>query len=137
MKWIAGLMAGAIVLLAHSLPPLLAQKIGNKGVVVVDFFASWCHSCQKELPAVQRFIHSHPNIRLISVDVDEDKETGEAFVKELGLQGDVIFDTKGSIVESFDPAGIPALYIFKDGKLKQSIIGARENIEVLLLEAIR
>ena len=137
MKWIVSLVSGAIVLLAQPLPPQLAQKIGDKGVVVVDFFASWCHGCQKELPVVQRFIHSHPDVRLIGVDVDEHKEAGEAFVKELGLQGDVIFDTKGRIIQFFDPAGIPALYIFKDGKLKQSIIGARENIEALLLEAIR
>lgn len=137
MRAVVVWMVGVLVLLAQPLPPQLAGTIDKKGIVLVDFFASWCHSCRKELPILLDFVKRHPDISLVAVDVDENKEAGEAFVEELGLKSVVLYDTKQEIIKAFDPAGIPALYIFKDGKLVGSIIGARKNIQAHILKAIQ
>ncbi len=109
-----------------------ALGIRDKGVYVIDFFASWCHSCEKELP----LLNTLKNARIIGVDVDENVEDGRRFVKELGLGFDVIEDPEGAIVSRFDPAGIPAIYIIKDGKVAGTIIGARPDIDRAIASAL-
>ncbi len=120
----------ALLLVALSLfgmDKALLQKLGiqERGVYVVDFFASWCHSCQKEL----LLLNSMNSVEIVGVDVDENIDEGKTFVKKLGLKFKVIYDPKGEIVSKFDPPGIPALYIIKDGEVVRSIIGARPHID--------
>ncbi|MRI58135.1 MAG: cytochrome C biogenesis protein [Epsilonproteobacteria bacterium] len=128
----------ALLLVALSLFGMdrgLMSKLGiqEKGVYVIDFFASWCHSCQKELP----LLNAMDSVQIIGVDVDENMDDGKAFVKKLGLKFKVIYDPKGEIVSKFDPPGIPALYIIKDGEVVHSIIGARPHIDKDLAKILK
>ena len=69
--------------------------------VVVDFWATWCGPCMKLGPLLEELAAEREDIIVAKVDVDQHPE----FAAELGI------DT------------IPALFLFKNGKLEKRCIG--------------
>ena len=127
------------MLLAYAyqeIPLDMQKKVGiEDGVYVVAFFASWCHSCQKELPKLQRLYQK--GIKIVGVDVDEDLTKAKNFQQSLHLTFPVINDTKGKIIEKFNPIGIPAIYIIKNKKIAATLIGAHENIDAIIVHKLK
>jgi len=120
--------------------PDIQQKLGlqNNKTYVIDFFASWCISCKHELPLIEKLSkQTDANVTVIGVDVDEDKQKGKAFQKELGLTFHIIDDSKGEIIKEFDPVGMPAVYIVKNGVVQKMILGAKDDIDQLILQAVK
>ncbi len=108
--------------------------ISQSGVYVVDFFASWCNSCKKELPLINNL--SAKGVNVIGVDVDENIQDATNFTQEMGLNFKVVKDPKGEIIKSFNPPGMPAIYIIKNGKVIDTIFGAHDSIDKFILSKI-
>jgi len=113
-----------------------------KKIYIVDFFASWCKSCKKEMPLIAKFYHTLPKeqVEIIGIDVDEDTHSGLQFqqnLKEAGsLPFQVINDPKGEIIGRFAPIGVPAIYIIKDHTVVGMQVGAQNDIDTLLQHTI-
>ena len=118
-------------------------EIKDNKIYVIDFFASWCASCKREMPYLSKVNDTidKSKIEFIGINVDEDLKKGQTFQKELReakkLNFKVVDDPKGEIVKLFEPVGMPALYIVKDGKVVDFLFGARDNIDKLLLDVLR
>ncbi|MDR1408153.1 MAG: TlpA family protein disulfide reductase [Tannerella sp.] len=58
-------------------------------IVMLQFTASWCSVCRKEMPFIESDIWlkhgSNPKFALYGVDRDEPQETVEAFVKQMAV----------------------------------------------------
>ncbi len=123
------------------LPKFAIEKLSlqNNKVYIVDFFASWCHSCKKELPLINKLNSSidKNTTEIIGVDVDEDIEEGKRFQKELALNFKVVNDANNKIVSAFNPVGMPSVFIVKNGKVITVIAGAKENIDSYILEGLK
>lgn len=84
--------------------------------LVVNFWASWCPPCVKELPAIEalrkKFQNTNVQIIALSVDPKMDAEGVAAFVAEKSL-GDVALylDSKGSVQESLSLEALPVTLI--------------------------
>ena len=80
--------------------------------VLVDFWASWCGPCKMLSPVVEELAEAHPKIAVAKVNVDENPEL--AMVYRI--------------------SAIPALILFKDGKVAKQSVGyqPREALEELL-----
>ena len=111
-------------------------KLEPNKVYVVDFFASWCKSCKKELPLVNK-IYQEKVVEVVAVNVDKNREDGEALVKELNLTFPVVYDQDKSLVKSFDPLGFPAIYYIQNGKVLHVIFGAVDEIDKKITEDIK
>jgi len=103
-------------------------KLQANQTYVIDFFASWCKSCKKELPLVEKVAKENV-ANIIGVNVDKKEEDGKKFVSDLGLTFPVIYDNDKKLVEAFDPMGFPAIYYVKDGKVVNVIFGAVDDID--------
>ncbi len=103
-------------------------KLQANQTYVIDFFASWCKSCKKELPLVEKVAKENV-ANVIGVNVDKKEEDGKKFVSDLGLTFPVIYDNDKKLVEAFDPMGFPAIYYVKDGKVVNVIFGAVDDID--------
>ncbi|MCP4326449.1 MAG: TlpA family protein disulfide reductase [Alteromonadales bacterium] len=103
-----------------------------KGQVgVVDFFASWCLSCAKEIPDIKKMIKqdSQQKMHVVGIDVDEELDEGIAFQKELAIDFPVINDVEQKIISEFSPVAMPALYYIMDNKIVGKHIGAIDQID--------
>ena len=109
-------------------------------IYIIDFFASWCNSCEKEIPYISKVSEKvdPTKVEIIGIDVDKDIAKGEAFQKELksknSLSFRVINDPKNDIIKEFKPIGMPALFYIKDAKVLKVIYGAVDNIDEVILE---
>jgi len=104
-------------------------------IYIIDFFASWCSSCKKEIPLISKVNKKidPTHVEIIGIDVDKDNEKAMAFQKKLRLKEKLNFrvvnDPKNIIVSKFNPIGMPALYYVKEGKVVDIIYGAVDNID--------
>jgi len=114
----------------ESIPQEIQEQLNleqNK-TYVIDFFASWCKSCKKELPLINN-LYNNQQINLIGINVDKDKSDAQKFVSELSLSFPVVYDSNKKLVESFSPVGFPAIYYVKNGKIVHTIFGAVSEID--------
>ncbi len=122
----------------------VASKLGLKSdkIYVLDFFASWCGSCKKEMPllsALNKNIDKN-RVEIIGIDADENPKKGMAFQDEMKKKGSLNFrvynDPKGEIVSKFNPVGFPAVYIVKDLKVVSAHMGAKDHIDRVISKEI-
>lgn len=113
-------------------------KLGS-GITVIDFFASWCVSCEKELPLVSKLSNDIDEsiVKFIGVDSDEELNEGLDFQKKLGLNFFVFNDTNQEVVAKFNPLGMPAIYYIKDKKIVKVIFGAVNHIDEVIKKDIK
>ncbi|MDT7944017.1 MAG: TlpA disulfide reductase family protein [Dehalococcoidia bacterium] len=55
--------------------------------VYLNFWATWCGPCERELPDIARLRRSHPDLVVIGINRAEPPERALRFLKNLGLSG--------------------------------------------------
>ena len=107
----------------------------NDKVYIIDFFASWCGSCKKEIPLISKanMVLDAKSVEIIGVDVDKDAQKAAVFQKQLKsnhtLNFRVVNDVDNHIIHAFNPIGMPALYYVKNGRVENIIFGAVDDID--------
>lgn len=79
--------------------------------VLIDFWASWCGPCKMLSPIIEEISDERSDIKVCSVNVDEEEE----------------LSTK------FNIYSIPALFVVKDGNITNKSAGYMPKEEVLKL----
>jgi cytochrome c biogenesis protein CcmG, thiol:disulfide interchange protein DsbE len=84
------------------------------GVVVVNFFASWCAPCDDEAPILarlqRRLARTHDGT-VIGVAVDDASEDTRAFVASHGLTFPILRDVDRSLANGYKVTGLPETYV--------------------------
>jgi len=78
-------------------------------VVMLQFTASWCSVCRKEMPHIEADIwkkyKNNPNFALYGIDLDESKDIVEKFAKQIPVTYSLALDPKGGIFYQFAEKG--------------------------------
>jgi len=86
-------------------------------VVMLQFTASWCSVCNKEMPFIEKEIRQkykdNPDFVLVGIDYKEQPEQIEKFIKATKITYPILLDTNGRIFE---------LYAEKDAGVTRNII---------------
>ncbi len=110
-------------------------------IYILDFFASWCPSCEKELPVLSKIYPDlkQRGITLIGIDVDTKIEDGKRFQEKMKnhLPFEVINDTSNTIINQYKPKGMPALIVINNNKVCGKVFGAIANLEEKIEEQIK
>jgi peroxiredoxin len=104
-------------------------------VVLVDFWASWCEPCKKELPLLSGLVprlRSH-GVEIIAVNIDDDRGHAEQFVKEHHLSLTVVEDSDKRIVGEYGPPKMPTSFVVdKKGVVRAVNAGFEEGDQAKL-----
>ncbi|KAL2918183.1 hypothetical protein HK105_202110 [Polyrhizophydium stewartii] len=74
----------------------------QSGVVVVDFYATWCGPCKMISPKFHDFSNVYTTIKFIQVDVDDAPD----------------------VAENANIRAMPTFQVYKDGKMVDELVGA-------------
>ncbi len=102
-------------------------------VVVLDFWATWCPPCVKGMPILDKVAKERKDkgLKVYAINVEEDKETIEAFMKERKLELSVLLDPEGETGKAYGASAIPETVIIgKDGTVKKVMVGLHPEEEL-------
>ena len=84
------------------------EKVAE-GVVLVDFFATWCGPCKMIAPVISQIAEEYKGrVKVGKVNVDDEN----------------------TLAMKYQIASIPTLILFKDGKPVKSLIGLHSKSEI-------
>jgi len=95
-------------------------------VVLVNFWATWCPYCRKEMPAMQRFYDDFRGrgFEILAFSIDDDPAKVAQFMRKEGYTFAAAM-ADGDIQQAFGPVSqVPmSMIIDRDGRLRHSIKG--------------
>jgi len=118
-------------------------QVTQDKLYIIDFFASWCGSCKKEIPLISLANQKidTTKVEIIGIDVDKKVAQGIKFQNKLKkdnhLNFRVINDPQNLVIADFAPIGMPTLYYIKNKKIVKIITGAVDNIDKVILQDIK
>lgn len=95
--------------------------------LMLQFTASWCSVCRKEMPFIERDIwqkhKDNPNFYLLGIDRDEPLDKVQEFIKQTGVTYPVALDPDGDVF---------ALYAERNAGITRNVIVNAEGRIVML-----
>lgn len=70
------------------------DEFTKDGLVLIDFFATWCGPCKMLSPVIEQVANEHPELKVVKVDVDE----------------------APALAARYDVQAIPSLFLLKNGE---------------------
>ncbi len=112
------------------------------GIVLVNFWATWCPPCVKEMPSLQRLQQQFKpdEFKVVLVNLGQSASTVNDFFKQqtLELSLPVYLDAKGGAFTALGIKGMPLSYLLNDkGETIEAIVGAREWDHPANITAVR
>jgi len=82
-------------------------------VVLIVFFATWCPSCQDEMPKLESICERYKasKFEVLAVNIKENANSVRAFADDNKLSFPVLLDSKGGVANTFKVRYIPRIFI--------------------------
>jgi peroxiredoxin len=98
--------------------------------VVLNFWATWCEPCKRELPALQATAeHYGADVTIIGIDQGEEAPVVEEYLNQYNLTYPVILDRDFAISAKYNVAGLPTtFFIDSAGIIRHLWIGEMNRI---------
>lgn len=120
----------------------LSEFVGNGKVVLIDFWASWCPPCRKEMPHLVELYKQYKNkgFEIVGISLDSKPEAWAKGVKDLNITWTQLSDLKGwqnAGAALYGVNSIPhTVLVDKDGTIIAKNIHG-EEIDAKLQEALK
>lgn len=101
--------------------------------LVINFWATWCTYCVKEMPALQAQWKKWQDqgVVILGINTGEDEMTVQNFAKQTGADFPILFDTDNKAVRDYGVVPMPTtFFVDKKGEIS-SIHEGELNLETL------
>jgi peroxiredoxin len=111
-------------------------------VVLVNFWATWCPPCRREMPSMQRAWTQlkGENFEMLAVNVGEDEDTifGFTFSTGVELTFPILLDRDAQVIKAWPVIALPTSFVVDpQGRIVYRAVGGREWDDPELLKKIR
>jgi len=98
-------------------------------VVILNFWATWCPPCRREMPALERLWQKVKNKEMVvlAVNVGENADIIFEFTGNYPVSFPLLMDKDGKVIENYPVQGLPTTYIIDPhGNVTHRAVGGRE-----------
>jgi thiol-disulfide isomerase/thioredoxin len=79
--------------------------------VILNFWATWCVPCERELPAIVEFLREQDAVAVIAINIGETVEQVQPWLEERGLTSiPVVLDENLNVRDQYGVFNIPITY---------------------------
>lgn len=90
----------------------LSDYRGKK--VILNFWATWCPPCKKEMPAMEKFYQkAGDDVEILAVNIDPQYNVKE-FTDKLGITFPILLDKKDEVNSAYSVMTIPTTYFINE-----------------------
>jgi thiol-disulfide isomerase/thioredoxin len=124
----------------HALKDYLGQ------VVMVNFWATWCPPCRREMPSMEALYRKfrEDGFTVLAVNEWEDPELVFPYMGQLSVfpTFPVLFDRDGEVSQAFQVKGLPTTFLLdKQGRIVFRAVGGRDfnhpEVEQIIRELLK
>jgi cytochrome oxidase Cu insertion factor (SCO1/SenC/PrrC family) len=92
--------------------------------VLINFWATYCAPCRREMPLIERTAAQHPRLVVLLIDERDSHQSASAFVTQLQINSTVLFDGDGKVGDAYGISGLPTTFFIRsDGGIEGRYIG--------------
>ncbi len=136
-------MASVPPILGGTAPPFEGETLDGRVLkssdmqgqyVVMNFWATWCVPCVKEMPELQKahLAMKDRNVKILGVNFAENKGRVETFMKERNLDFTILLDGFGNVSQDYRVVNLPVTYfISSDGIVMDRVFGGNLTQEII------
>lgn len=109
----------------------LGEHLGQ-GVIILDFWATWCGPCVAALPVLAEVAGEYQGkgVQFFAVNLSEDPEAVRAFLDEHKIDLRIVMDRDGAIGDLYKVEAIPQTVIIdKEGTVQVVHVGVPPNLK--------
>ncbi len=107
--------------------------------VIVNFWATWCPPCRREMPSMNRAWQQlkKQGVVMLAVNVGEDEDTIFAFTGDYPVDFPILLDKEGQAIGQWPVRGLPTTFVIDpQGRIVYRAVGGREWDEPELMQPV-
>ncbi len=90
-------------------------------VVILNWFASWCAPCEREMPDFEQAWRQAPDrLVVLGVNLQEPPERARGMLERLGVTFPAVLDSEGSVARAYRITGMPTTFFIDEGGVIRS-----------------
>lgn len=116
-------------------PVSLDSVITNNRYVWVNFWATWCGPCRREMPMMTDIYNQYSDrgFDIVAVSVGEDSATVQGYLNENPVPFTIVLDTNRAITRRFNVEALPTSFLVDStGNIIRTGTGVQESWDYVI-----
>lgn len=107
------------------------QTISSKENVIINFWATYCPPCEREMPALNAAYHNlKGSVQLYAVNVEEPTKIVNHYIKNKNLDFTILLDRTGELKDAYNITTLPTTLFVRNGEVVHTAKGEMTEVDI-------